>query len=399
MPTVVSGMRSATPTGIVSDRLIIEMQNEIYQYDPNATPLLTILSQTAAGSKASATTYNHLEDEPLPSWDTLGADLSSGSSTTQLVAHGSYFRSGDLVLIPKSLANSIAEVALVTSVSTNTLTWVRDFVNNNAGVGGTAAVNGDNVLIIGNVNEEGSGTRTVLTTTEVKITNYCQIIKTPWEITGSLDATALYGGPDAAYQAKKMAAQHAFEQERAFLFGTKRSTTAPAGISSTARALRATGGIFYWLTTNKVAVGGTLTHSSMESLAQKVFRFNTTGEALLLCGRTVMSQIDNIAEARIETVPAADTYGVKMRRYVTGHGDFMIKIHDLLINDYAGVGIAVDMSNIQKRFTVNHEGKRDALLRMNIQSPDADSQKAEYLSEVGLHVHREKAHGLLTGVA
>jgi hypothetical protein len=137
----------------------------------------------------------------------------------------------------------------------------------------------------------------------------------------------------------------------------------------------------------------------MESLAQKVFRFNTTGEALLLCGRTVMTQLDNIAEARIETVAAQDTYGVKMRRYVTGHGDFMIKIHDLLINDYAGVGIAVDMSNIQKRFTVNHEGKRDALLRMNIQSPEADSQKAEYLSEVGLHVHREKAHGLLTGVA
>jgi hypothetical protein len=191
-----------------------------------------------------------------------------------------------------------------------------------------------------------------------------------------------------------MAAQHAFEQERAFLFGTKRNTT-----GTNSRGLRATGGIYYWLSTNKVAVGGTLTHSSMESLAQKVFRYNTTGEALLLCGRTVMTQIDNIAEARIETVAAQDTYGVKMRRYVTGHGDFMIKIHDLLINDYAGVGICVDMSNIQKRFTVNHEGKRDALLRMNIQSPDADSQKAEYLSEVGLHVHREKAHGLLTGVA
>jgi hypothetical protein len=390
-----SGLTTTTG-GILADRQIIEMQNEIYQYDPNATPLLSILSQTASGSKASAVTYNHLEDEPLPSWDTLGSDLSSNSTTTVAVAHGTYFRAGDLVLIPKSLANSISEVVLVSSVSSNNLTVIRDWVSNNAGVGGTAAVSGDNVTIIGNVNEEGSGTRTVLTTAEVKVTNYCQIIKTPWEISGSLDATALYGGPDAAYQAKKMASQHAFEQERAFLFGTKRSTTST---SSTARGLRATGGIYYWLTTNKVAAGGTLTHSHMESLAQKVFRFNTTGEALLLCGRTVMTQLDNIAEARIETVVASDTYGVKMRRYVTGHGDFMIKIHDLLINDYAGVAIAVDMSNIQKRFTVNHEGKRDALLRMNIQSPDADSQKAEYLSEVGLHVHREKAHGLLTGVA
>jgi hypothetical protein len=118
----------------------------------------------------------------------------------------------------------------------------------------------------------------------------------------------------------------------------------------------------------------------------------------MLCSRRVMSQLDNIAEARIETVPAADTYGVNVRRYVSGHGELLIKIHDLLINDYAGVGIVIDMTNVEKRFTVNQEGKRDALLRMNIQNNDEDAVKNEYLSEVGLHIHLEKSHGLLTGV-
>jgi hypothetical protein len=118
----------------------------------------------------------------------------------------------------------------------------------------------------------------------------------------------------------------------------------------------------------------------------------------MLCSRRVMSQLDNIAEARIETVPAADTYGVNVRRYVSGHGELLIKIHDLLINDYAGVGIVIDMTNVEKRFTVNSEGKRDALLRMNIQNNDEDAVKNEYLSEVGLHIHLEKSHGLLTGV-
>jgi len=119
----------------------------------------------------------------------------------------------------------------------------------------------------------------------------------------------------------------------------------------------------------------------------------------MLCSRRVMSQLDNIAESRLETVPRADTYGVQMRRYVSGHGELLVRIHDLLINDFAGTAILVDMTNVQKRFTVNSEGKRDAMLRMNIQNNDEDAIKNEYLSEVGLHVHLEKSHGLLTGVS
>jgi hypothetical protein len=376
------------------------MQDQIYQYDPNKTPFLTILSQSS-GSRAAAAVFNHLEDEPLPSWTTLGSNLSSGSGTF-VVATGAgvYFRAGDLVLIPKSLAGGKPEVVLVTSVATDTVTGVRDWVNNNSGTGGTAAVSGDNVLIMGNVNTEGAASRTLLQTTEAQITNYCQIIRTPWGITGTLDATATYGGPDRVYQAQKAATQHAFEQERTFLFGTKRTTTDSAGspaFGTTGRAVRSTGGIYYWLTTNSVAAGGTLTHATMESLCEKVFRYGSPTKTML-CSRRVMSQLDNIAEARIETVPAADTYGVQMRRYVSGHGELMIKIHDLLINDYAGVGIVIDMAQVEKRFTQNSEGKRDALLRMNIQNNDEDAIKNEYLSEVGLHVHLEKAHGLLTGV-
>ena len=394
MPTVATGYRSATPTGIASQRLVIEMQDQIYQYDPNKTPMLCILSESA-GSKASAAVYNHLEDEPLPSWDTLGANLSSGSATSMTVTTGGLYRQGDLILVPKSLAGGKPEVILVNAApSGNTLpTVVRDWVNNNGGTGGTAAVSGDNVTIIGNVNEEASGTRTLLSTTEAAVQNFCQIIKTPFGVSGTLDATATYGPGDYTYQRQKNATQHAFEQERAFLFGTKRSTT-----GANSRAVRATGGIIYWLSTNAVSAGGTLTHSTMETLCEKVFRYGS-GTKVFLVSRRIASQLDNIAEARLETVPAAETYGVKMRRYVSAHGELLVKIHDMLINDYAGTGIVIDMTNVQKRFTVNREGKRDALLRTNIQTPDEDAEKDEYLSEVGLHVHMEKTHGILTGVA
>jgi len=391
MPTVATGYRT-TGTGISSSRLIIEMQDQIYQYDPNKTPLLTFLSMSS-GSRAAAAEFNHLEDEPLPSWGTINMTLNNGATTSLTFTDTTFLRVGDLVLVPKSLAGGKPEVMLILTVpSSTTVTVTRDWVNNNAGTGGTAAVANDNFVVIGNVNEEASGTRTLAQTTEAKITNYCQIIKTPWGLSGTLDATATYGGPDRVTQAQKAATEHAFEQERTFLFGTKCSTT-----GTNARPLRATGGIYYWLSTNSVAAGGTLTHATIETLCEKVFRYGSSTK-VMLCSRRVMSQLDNIAEARIETVPTADTYGVNVRRYVSGHGELLIKIHDLLINDYAGVGIVIDMTNVEKRFTVNQEGKRDALLRMNIQNNDEDAIKNEYLSEVGLHVHLEKSHGLLTGV-
>lgn len=393
MPTVASGYRSATPTGIASQRLVIEMQDQIFQYDPNKTPLLSVMAESS-GSKASSPVYNHLEDEPLPSWDTLGANLSSGSATALNVATYGLYRVGDLLLIPTSLAGGKPEVLLVTALpGAPNLTVTRDWVNNNSGTGGTAAVSGANVTIIGNANEEGSGTRTLLSTQEAAIQNYCQIIKTPFGLTGTLDATKVYGPADYTYQRQKNATQHAFEQERTFLFGTKRVTT-----GTNSRAVRATGGIIYWLSTNAVAAGGTLTHSTMEALCEKVFRYGSPTKMFLI-SRRIASQLDNIAEARLQTVPEADTYGVKMRRYVSAHGELLVKIHDMLINDYAGTGLIVDMTQVQKRFTVNREGKRDALLRTNIQTPDEDAEKDEYLSEVGLHIHLEKAHGIITGVA
>src|SRR3954470_19111907 len=114
MPTVASGYRSATPTGIASQRLIIEMQDKIYQYDPNKTPMLTFLSMSS-GSRAAAAVFNHLEDEPLPSWDTLAANLSNATTTSVSVTTPTLYRVGDLLLIPTSLINSHPEVVRVTA--------------------------------------------------------------------------------------------------------------------------------------------------------------------------------------------------------------------------------------------------------------------------------------------
>lgn len=387
-PTIATGIRSSA-VGVAADRRIVEMRDRIYQYDPDASPFLTILSRRAPAVRSSSPNFKHLEDQPLPWWDTLnGALITTGTIT---VTNGAYWRPGDIGLIPSSSLTG-GEYFKVTSVATNVLTVVRDYVNANAGVGGTAS-NGAFVAIIGNVNEENATVRQIKSTTEAAIENFTQIVRTPFGASKTLEATALYGGSDRAYQRRKGAAQHAFEIERSFLFNKKRETTGPNGHRE-----RSTGGLLSWITTNVVNANGTLTDATLETWAESLFRY-AKGSKLVLASRRVASQLDMIAAGRLQVVPREDTYGVTIKRFVSSHGEMMFTISDMLVNDYAGYAIAIDLENVVKRYLVDDDGRRDGRLNTNIQDPSADGWVDEYLSEVGLHVMLESAHGVLKGVA
>lgn len=389
-PTVATGIRS-TLVGVQSARRVIDMRDRIYDYDPDASPFLTILTKRAARVAASSPEFNHLEDQPLPWWDTLGAAIASTSATTITVTNGSYFRAGDLVLVPTSTLTG-GEYMLVTSVSTNTLTVTRDWVNANAGTGGTAS-SGAAITIVGNVNEENATVRQIKSTTESKVTNYTQIIRTPFGASNTLQASTLYGGKERGRQRRKMMTQHNFECERAFLYGKKRETTGANG-----HALRSTGGVLSWITTNVTNVNGTLTDATLESFSESLFRYGSATK-LVIGSRRFATQLDQIAAGRIQTRSGEDTYGVAIKEFMSSHGRLMVTIDDMLVNDYAGYAIALDMEYLIKRYLSDDQGSREARLNTNIQDPSADGFVDEYLSEIGLHVIMESCHGVLKGIS
>lgn len=368
------------------------MANTIYGYDQAGdTPFLTILQNRLQTQVSGNPTFKHLEDGRLPSWTTTTASYAAGTETTIAVAAGTgaYFAAGDLVLLPTAVGIAApGEEIKVTAVSTDNLTVIRNY--NGDGVTGGATTSGDHIHRIGNTNAEFATIRTIKSTTEAVVTNYCGIVRTPYGVSNTLGASNLYGGNDLDYQRVKKAREHRIELEEQFIFGKpfEQSTTE-----------RGTGGLLYWITTNLTNSSGTLTPATMESFAQSIFRY-AQNDKLLMCSRVVMTQLDLIAEGRIVTDVGADTYGVAMRRYQTGHGNLNICVHDLLVNDYKGYAIAVDLDKIKVRFMQDRrEGARNALLETNRQANDADGIQEEYLSEIGLHVINESMHGVLYGVS
>ncbi len=390
-PTVATGNR-LTNAGIQSARRIVEMAPVIYGYDQAGdTPFLTVLQNRLQTQVTGNPKFQHLEDAPLPRITTTASSYAAGTETTIAVAAGTgaYFRAGDLVLFPTAVGIAApGEIVYVSSVATDNLTVIRDY--NNTGTTGGATTSGDHIQIIGNTNVEFGTLRSIKTTTEAVVTNYCGIVRTPYGVSNTLGGSNLYGGNDLDYQRVKGAREHRLELESQFLFGKpfEQSTTA-----------RGTGGLLYWIATNKTNASGTLTPNTLEKFAASIFRYSMN-DKLLMCSRTVMTQLDLIAEGRIETSVGADTYGVALRRYVTGHGNLNICIHDMLVQDYVGYAIAVDMDKVKVRFMNDARGgARNALLETNRQANDADGVIEEYLSEVGLHVIQEATHGVLYGVS
>lgn len=390
-PTVASGNRLTTQ-GIQSARRVVEMANTIYGYDAGATPFLTVLQNRLQTKVSGNPKFQHLEDAPLPRWTTFSTGYNStATSITVASGTGSYFRAGDVVNFPTASGMPApGEWVYVSSVSGDVLTVVRNW-NGDQTTGG-AVSSGDNLQIVANSNAEFAGIRAIKTTTEAVVSNYCGIIRTPYGVSNTLEASNLYGGNDLQYQRIKAAKQHALDCENMFLFGKPTEDTSGSTVK------RSTGGLLYWIATNSVNANGTLTPATLETFCQKIFRYSTATK-LLMCSRTVMSQLDLIAEGRIETSVGADAYGVAVKRYQTGHGDLMVTIHDMLTNNYSGYAIAVDLEKVIVRYMNGREGSRNALLRTNIQSPDADGIQEEYLSEIGLHVIQEAAHGVLYGVS
>ncbi len=387
-PTVVTGVRSST-VGINQDRRVVDMRNKIFEYDPDASPFLTIVSRRPGSVKASNSVFKHLEDQPLP-WHDLQNGGATATATTVNVDTGAYFRGGHLVLNPRT-----AEIFKVVSVATNALTVIRAYTGD--GINGVAMNDNDALFIIGSVSEEFSGAPTIKSTTEATVENYTEIFKDACGASESLSGDKLFGGAERPYQRRKTATQHNFSIERAFIHGKKKETTGAGGHRE-----RSTGGILSWITSIAQNANGTLTAATLETWCEALFRYGSSTK-LVLASRRAASQLDLISEGRLQTVVGQDSYGVTVKEFQSTHGKLLVTIHDMLVN-YGGFGyadhmIALDMENLGKRFKVDSEGRaRDSQLHTNIQNNDEDGWKDQYLSDVGLHVTLENAHGKLTGI-
>lgn len=400
-PTHVIGTR--TTLNIEQSRRIPDVDDKIYVLEPNESPLTAFLTQIGKmvdGSKFKGmalqkrVVYNpeftEYEDQYSGVWDAINNGAGYSDSDTALVVDdASKFTKYDLVKVVRT-----GEIMRVTSInySTKTLTVTR-------GAGATSAaaiLDNDNLLIIGPAFEEGSKSGESNTTKLLKVTNFTQIFKTKFGVTGTEDASKLYpadASKDLKYLRAKHGIEHAKKIERAYWFGEKKEVTGPDG-----KPLRLSGGIL-----EAINSGGNVQDEASSSLTETEFRnflrdyaFKYgSNEKYFFCGNIVLAYIEGFAAGRLQIVPSDKNYGVEVRKFLSSFGSLNIIRHPMFDQSYSGMGVVLDLSTV-KHCPLNG---RDTVLETNIQDNDADEEVDQYKTETGLQRTNFEKNALLKGVS
>ena len=349
-----------------------DMEANVNELEPSAAPLVALMDKM--GSKpATNPKIEWLENEAMPRITTLSA--SAQSNATAFGVSADIFRVGDVVRF-----STQGFAILVTATAAGAITGSK--------VGATAQVSaqtGSELFLVSNANAEGSTLREIKHPQLVTASNYCQIIKTEFGVTGTEDATEHYGGDERARLTKYFGIEHARAKDQTFFFGAR-------DITGTQRMC---GGIKEFLSTNVTNDTGGTTEAEFLTFFRAAFRYGSQSK-VAFCSPLALNVIEGFARANLQVNDnAAERYGVAMKTYISGQGEVnLVKMpywNDSSV--YNGYLFLVDMDAVQER------PLRKTRLQTNVQAPDYDGFKDQYLSEVSLQVKHERKHALLTGIA
>lgn len=386
MPVTVTGARGTLNLNqTIRD---IDMADAVTLLQPDAAPLTT-LTKMIAKKSASDPKFQWAEDDLDPRFDVTAA-TATNVATSLTVTNGSYFAANDLVRITRT-----GEVVLVTAVAANVLTIVR-------GVGqsgtGQAVNNGDEIVVIGSAQPEGDVSKVSRSGNPAVAFNYTQIIRRPWESTRTARQTTIRTRPaDWNYTAKKVGIEHKKDIELPFLMGRRDE------ITTGSQPRRTTGGAYSFIATNITDAGGTFTDAELTGAMRPAFRYGSKVKTAF-CSALAVDVVNAFPRGKLEFIQSDNdqTYGLNVRTLISPHGTLRVVTHWLLEGaKFGGDMLILDLVGgpVEYRYLSSDlEGSSDSHIRENIQAPDADSRKDEYLAEVGLAFGQEKTHALITNI-
>lgn len=400
------------PNGSAPLTALLSMVKEEVTNDPS----FTIYEKRFAQQRSTTAAFNAAG--PLAgadgATDLATGDIAADAVIFMKVASTSYFRVGHQTRIGNFQVSTgastvkfktiVTQVVSATVLKMRVLEAVTAYYNNAANVG-------LEVLVTGNAAEEGQvGAALAPYVTPDPITNYTQIFRTPYRVSGTAVPTALKydkGGP-LYDKAKDATLQHAIEMEKAFLFGPKTISQTNGG--GAGERTRTTGGLEWYLQQweSGAVYGNTaatvdsddnkriITNSSGQirlktynAYLERAFRVtsNQANEKVVLAGSGFMQTINDLYAGRtvlqVGNV-AGKEFGWEYVMHRTPFGTIIYKTHPLFSqNDTLRYSaLLLDIGNLKYRYMAS----RDTKQYRNRQPNNADYREDEWLGECGLEL-------------
>lgn len=353
--------------------------------NPNGSSPLTALLAKTRSEKVNDPEFSWWEEELTLVRITTNLDMAVASTAAGTASGALQLVPGDVLLVEiGSDATYPNEILVVSSVASDTSFTVR------RGQAGTTAVGiptGSNLTRIGSVFEEGSVSPSVSNNNPTKINNFCQIFKTAYELTNTAQLTKARTGDPLKNDKKRRMFTHSVNLEKAFLWGKKFEETGPGG-----KPRRFTGGLRQFITTNVTVFATTPTVDTFLNAVYKVFDFEgengASNERIVLAGNQFLNTLNQIAKnaSEIHHVGKIKVYGMDLHAFDIPQGTLAVKTHPLMNvhPKFQSSAFVINPAGLRYRYM------RDTTPQDNIQAPDADTRKGQWLTECGLELHHEK---------
>lgn len=311
----------------------LSFASAIAKYQPNGTAKLVALTSMLKRETAVNTTHGYYAKTMVFPTMTLGAAIADGAATAFTVVSTAAIVPGMVM----RAASTLEQIRVTAIVDATHFTGQRGF-----GTVAAAAIANSVVLYqIGTAYEEASNRPDPYAIDAVAVSNYTQIFRNAWAVSGSASAVQVIAGqpPQTENKADCMA-MHARDMEFMALFGQKKSTTHPTN----GKPIRASEGVYgnlqsNSLTNNIVTLGATTTYTQLENALDVCFNTAVDGvasdERILFVGGTARRVINNIGRLNADgagwSISSGETsFGLQFDSFKIARGTFHMIEHPLL---------------------------------------------------------------------
>lgn len=396
----VAGLRGTGDWGV--DERPKDFRESILFFKPNgSSPIFSLTSKAGKVTKTDPEFSWWAESQTLvrlqvngtlaDSATTVVVDSVDPSAANMSLNYGSalHLKAGDILLVEPAADTATFDHELIEVVSvTNATTFV---VNRGAGgttpvAGASSILNDAYLTLIGSAYAEGTGIPDATSRNPVKFSNYIQIFKDVYELTGTADVTKTRTGKAWSNDKKRKGFDHARGIELAILFGRKHET-----VGSNGKPKRYMGGLREFIPPANVTIfSSAVSATSFLDALLPVFDFDTDAgdERIAFMGNQALTELNKViltsTNVRINYDSKISVYGMNFVEMITPRGRVLLKTHPLLNRNslYRNSAFILDFSAI-KYVTLPGRDTKD---KDDVQTKDEDVRRGFFMTDCSLMV-------------
>lgn len=316
----------ASHSGIAGER-VGDLASRVLMMGYTGTAPLLAMSSGMPKEGAGDTAFSWTEDSHI-SGNTKTTATALANATTLAVEDANIWAKNAVIM-----NQTTGEYMLITAINSQTSIAVT------RGIGATtptAVGNGDILQNIGSAFPEGGGKPDPVTQKGETRTNYVQIFKNGWAITGTAKAVKYHTGSQLAYNRQQALGFHVEDLERSFIFGR------PGVMTVDNKQMRLSGGVRYQIETfgglvesaNHGSVAGAYSMRDLLGFINRIFDRNVKGlpnERITFTGTPILTLVQQLVmeNSQYNITVNESAYGIKVMKLIGVNGDLTLATHPL----------------------------------------------------------------------